>query len=701
MHRIGYRFILGVMCALFLLSLSHLPLQAAPQITFARQGTTESIYEDALASGWDNWSWGSTIDYGLTSPVHSGSAAISVTINEAWAGLYLHAHEAIPPLFETLRFWVWGNGASLVVSLYNEASDQNTQVLTLTPPANTWTQIDVPLTPVNGQPVGGITWTDATGGPQAPFFLDDIQLISSQIVTQTPLTLTIDASADQHPISDDIYGLNFADPALAADIRLPVNRWGGNATTRYNWQTDTTNHAADWYFENIPNDNDNPAALPNGSSSDRFIAQNVSTGTDSIITVPLIGWTPSDRVFACGFPVTRYGAQQDTDPYAPDCGNGLLPDGTPIVGNDPADTSTAIGPENVQAWMQHLIGQFGTAANGGVRFYNLDNEPSLWNSTHRDVHPDPLSYDELRDRTFEYAAAIKATDPDALTLGPVEWGWPAYFYSALDTAAPEWWSGPTVDRTAHGDMELVAWYLDQMRQYEAQHGVRILDYLDLHFYPQAEGVGLSPAGSAETQALRLRSVRGLWDPTYIDETWINDTIRLIPRMHDWIDQYYPGTRIAITEYNFGALEDINGALAQADVLGIFGREGVDLATMWDPPTPDQPAAYAFRMYRNYDGKGSGFGETSVHAASSDQGRLSVYAALRSDGALTIVVINKTSDLLSSPISLSGFSGTNAEVYRYSAVQLDQIVRESDVVISADGTPLDFPPNAITLLVVHP
>jgi len=50
----------------------------------------------------------------------------------------------------------------------------------------------------------------------------------------------------------------------------------------------------------------------------------------------------------------------------------------------------------------------------------------LWNQTHRDVHPDPTRYDEVRDRTYAYAAAIKSADPSALTAGPTVWGWTAY-----------------------------------------------------------------------------------------------------------------------------------------------------------------------------------------------------------------------------------------------------------------------------------
>ena len=47
-------------------------------------------------------------------------------------------------------------------------------------------------------------------------------------------------------------------------------------------------------------------------------------------------------------------------------------------------------------------------------------------------------------------------------------------------------------------------------------------------------------------------------------------------MRDWSANFYPGTKLAITEYNWGGLDDINGSLAQADILGIFGRERLDL-----------------------------------------------------------------------------------------------------------------------------
>jgi hypothetical protein len=199
----------------------------------------------------------------------------------------------------------------------------------------------------------------------------------------------------------------------------------------------------------------------------------------------------------------------------------------------------------------------------------------------------------------------------------------------------------------------------------------------------------------------------LWDPTYIDESWISDTeaggvkINLIPRMREWVNTYYPGTRLAITEYNWGGLEDINGALAQADVLGIFGRENLDLATLWSAPASGQPGAFAFLMYRNYDAKGNGFGNQNVAAVSSNQDALAIYAAKRGkDNALTVMVINKTAGALTSPLTIAGARlPATAAVYRYSKTNLGAIVKLPDQTITSTGFSAEFPANSITLFVV--
>ena len=419
------------------------------------------------------------------------------------------------------------------------------------------------------------------------------------------------------------------------------------------------------------------------------------------MTVPLIGWTAKSREVSCGFSVTKYGPQQETDPWHPDCGNGIDGSGAPITNNDPTDTSIAIDPGFVREWIAHLIGRFGTAAEGGVAYYSLDNEPMLWNHTHRDVHPEPVGYDELRDRSYAYGAAVKQADPSAQTLGPALWGWTAYSFSALDQAAGDNWLNRTPDRSAHGGLALIPWYLQQMQAYEEQNGVRILDYLDLHFYPQGGGVALTSAGGGETQALRLRSTRAMWDPTYTDESWINEPVRLIQRMHEWVDQNYPGTRLALTEYNWGGLDHINGALAQADLLGIFGRERLDLATLWAALDDNDPYAHAFRMYRNYDGSGGKFGDISIRATSENQDLLSIYAAERdTDGAITIMVINKSGAPLVSPVSIVDASGGgDVQVFRYSTAHQEAIIQDAALSLVNGTIQTVFPGSSITLLVV--
>lgn len=506
--------------------------------------------------------------------------------------------------------------------------------------------------------------------------------------------LTVDAATGRHAISSDVYGMNFSDAALATELGLTADRWGGNSTSRYNYTNNTHNTGSDYFFENIVD----------STSLDSFVGSDLAHGDNPVVTVPAIGWvsktTPSTHPLACAFKVSIYGAQQSTDPFDANCGNGKHANGTQLTGNSASDTSVPETGAFDQAMVASLVSKFGTAAHGGVRSYEIDNKPSLWSSTHVDVHPAPLSYNELWTKSLAAAQGIKAADPTATVDGPGDWGWCAYFYAPDDPGG----CGPGPDKTAHGNQPLAAWYLQQFAAYDKAHGQRLLDYFDEHFYPQENGVALSTAGSAATQALRLRSTRALWDPTYTDESWTADlglgSVNLIPRMKQWVAQYYPGTKIAISEYNWGGLESMNGALAEADVLGIFGTQGVDRAQLWSPPASSSPGAFAFRMYRNYDGHGSRFGDESVTASSADQGQLSVYAAQRStDGALTVQVINKTGGDLTSTLSVHNASTSAVQVFTYSGANLGTIVQGPDAAFSAGSVVHTFPANSITLLVI--
>jgi len=186
-------------------------------------------------------------------------------------------------------------------------------------------------------------------------------------------------------------------------------------------------------------------------------------------------------------------------------------------------------------------------------------------------------------------------------------------------------------------------------------------------------------------------------------------------MRQWVANDYPGTKLAIDEYNWGGMESINGALAQADILGIFGREGLDVGTMWptSDPSGQIPGMMAFAMYRNYDGSKSTFGDmglasTSVAAGTDAEGSLAVYGALRSsDNAVTVMVINKTYADQTQTLSLANVAASGqAKVYLYSSANLAAIVPQANITVTPPGgggttssLSTTFPAQSITLLVI--
>jgi hypothetical protein len=555
--------------------------------------------------------------------------------------------------------------------------------------------------------------------------------------------LTVDAGNQTHAINPFIYGWNGwsinTTAAMAANIT--VDRWGGDNTTPYNYLLDVSNSGSDWYFENSTSG----GGTKDNSAFNTQVKNDLSIGARTLGSVPLLGYVAKSGS-GCSFSVSKYGAQKATgtgsqqqavDPWNPNCGSGVLANGSKVV-NDPTDTYTPIDGTFVGGWVNYLVSKFGTAANGGVAIYDLDNEPSWWDAVHVDEHPVAATYDEMTNSGLAAAKAIKAADSSAAVSGPVMDYWWDYFYSKKDiesgwSSGSCWqpWSNP-VDRQAHGGVPFIEYYLQQFAAASATANTRLLDYLDLHTYFAAtyngNGVGLSTAGDTGEQEARLNSTRAFWDPTYTDPNfpqpnYITDANytsscnvplqapQVIPMMKAWVAKDYPGTKTAITEYNWGGQENINGAVAQADILGIFGREGLDLGTLWGPPDPTTqiPGLMAFEIYRNYDGNKSVFGNEALSSTSANQGQLSVYGALRSsDNAVTVVVINKTYGALTSTLSLPNLTpnGT-AKAFLYSNANLNAIVAQPAVTVTPPATGsttssianYSFPAQSITLFVV--
>jgi hypothetical protein len=532
---------------------------------------------------------------------------------------------------------------------------------------------------------------------------------------------SIDAGSPVRPISPLIYGLAEQEDGL----RPGLVRWGGNNASRYNWELGNAwNAAADWEFRNGNYGATSAADRAPSGVADQAIAAARQAGIPFLLTIPALGWVARDDDNATRALDVPWAGGPASEPAA-DGGQG---EQGAIAGYDPsrnrAHTSIRsvartgepfqFPPDRADAvvaqdeWVAHLVNRFGPASQGGVRFYAIDNEPDLWSTTHRDVRPAHAGYDGILATFLEYALAIKEVDPGAQVTGPVVSGWTGLFYAATDRGEDNF--ATAADRRAHDDLPFVVWFLQQVRAHDERVGRRTLDVLDVHWYPQ--NGEYAPGDTDETtSARRLRATRQLWDPTYWEESWIARTadirpdgaVRLIPRLRAWIDEHYPGTKLGITEWNYGADTTMNGALAIADVLGIFGREGVDLAAYWRAPSPDSPGAMAFRLYRDYDGHGGQFGDQAlgVRRADSHAGLVSVYASRDSrTGAVLAIVVNKAPTHganVSLQVTGAGGLGGNAVLYRYGPASPPAIERAADLAVEEGQTTLLVPASSMALI----
>jgi hypothetical protein len=496
------------------------------------------------------------------------------------------------------------------------------------------------------------------------------------------VTFTIDTSAQVHPISRYIYGKNFNGRTWAQEPNLTMNRIGGNRWTAYNWENNASNagsdynHQSDGYLGggNIP-----------GEAVRLAVANARAVGGATMVTVPILGWVAADKLgtsvlnqpIASRFVPSR-AAKGSAFTYPPNLSDGV------------------VSQDEFVSWLEST---FPTAHQDPAReiFYSLDNEPDLWADTHSAIHPNAVTYAELLSKSISHATAVRAVAPQGKIFGFVSYG-----YNGFTTlqGAPD----------AAG-RDFTDFFLDGMRAASTSQGKRLMDVLDLHWYPEARGGTVRVIGedtSTTVATARMQAPRSLWDPSYVESSWITSSngsraLRLIPSMKDKIAARYPGTELAFTEYYYGGGSHISGAIAQADVLGIFGREGVHSAALWPMSSNVSYITAAFAMFRSFDGSGGSFGDTSVKAVNSDAVNTSVYASVDSSSPnrVVLVVINKESTPKVAALTVShGTSLSRARVYQLTSAS-PNATRGTDVVLSQNALRYTMPAMSVSTLVLEP
>lgn len=529
---------------------------------------------------------------------------------------------------------------------------------------------------------------------------------------------TIDPLQDVKPISRYIYGINQQLPGYS---NFTLQRLGGNLTSAWNWVTGNSNAGRDYYYQNESLSYFTGGTTGPGGAAIPALQADKAQDAATLLTVPINGYVAANEAddsvlndsvttvatavsaSATVIPVANAAAIPTTPYYIVVRGEEMEVTGVDLAHNQltvvrgisggnvalKANDSVYLAPDVRNAGASYLQTQFEqelptkpggpgsftltpdpnsktvyadefvnwvnkTFPNGQTNpntpiWYELDNEPDIWNSTHTELQPNAVTYAQLLQESLAYAKAIKSVAPNTMVFGPVSYGWEGFvsLQNAPDASGRNW----------------LEYYLQQMQQASAASGQRLLDTLDVHFYTS------TPDDPAST----VQATRSLWDPSYMENSWIAQSIPgaidLLPRLQADINTYYPGTKLAISEYNYGSGNNIFGAIAQADALGIFGVQGLYAATEWQLSSDESYIGAAFNMFRNFDGKSGTFGDNSVLASTNDVNDSSIYASVDSANSnmMTLVAINKSTQALPATMHLDHVQpGATAAIYQLTA-----------------------------------
>ena len=649
-------------------------LQSAPTTV-----ASQTMYDDALQNTWASASTAS-LDLANKTTVHGGTAAIAVTETAAKQYLKLKHAQLDASLYTSLKFWVNGGttGGQLlqVVATTSGVAGAAVSVPALT--KGTWQQVTIPLADLGVGARGDLDSFAIQGratSANGVYYVDDVSL-SVDAPINPATSVTVDASR-QTAISPLIYGMNSTDFA-GMGKGFTFTRMGGNRLTAYNWENNASNAGSDWYFQN---DNLMGATDEPGWAGRTFVQTSIANGAIPIVTIPTAGYVAADKKgdgdvrTTPNFLTTRF----KKSIAAKSGGKWAYP---------PVTTDANVYADEYVVYLKSF------AKSGFPVMFSLDNEPDLWQYTHNEIHPKPVTYAELLANNTTYATAIKYVYPTSTVFGFVSYGW--YGYRALQ-GAPD----------ANG-RDFMNFYLDGMKKAETTAKKRLVDVLDLHWYPEAQGDGQRITGDGDSPGLRdarIQAPRSLWDPTYVENSWItqsmgNKAIQLLPDTFGRINTYYPGTKLSFTEYNYGGSNAISGAIAQADVLGIFGRYGVYAAANWGLGSGSAAQLGGFRSFINFDGKGSKFGDLALAVTGETASQNSVYAAVDKSNSkrMTLVVINKTSGVTPFTINLTKFTANSAQGY---SVVDGKFLTPISTPVTATAGQLQFsaPPYSVTTIVV--
>lgn len=527
------------------------------------------------------------------------------------------------------------------------------------------------------------------------------------VATSPDVTITVNPGTT-HSISPWIYGIN-SYAGTPNPPHVTMDRAGGNRWTAYNWENNFSNAGND--FGPYHSDTFLSASTTPAEAVRSFIAADHTAGLASLMTVQLQGFVTADTS----------GNIDVSVPLATRLANHFKQvvdaKGSAFTLTPPTTDASVYMDEFLWALDQKFSGEgiFSAIPTTHPTFVSLDNEPELWNTTHLEVQgPTRVTSDDYITKTINLSKALKDQFPDVLIFGPVHYGFAGLY---------NWQSEPGINATPTGANWFPDKYLQAIKTASDNYGKPLVDVYDFHWYPEVyDGGGTritSMSGTTLTDSQVQQVVqapRDLWDPTWHDPNnsnpWVYQTlgstpIQILPRLQAKVDAEFPAMKgISITEYEGGGFNHIAGTVAEADMLGIFGVQGLFAASFWPPSVTYDYSLAGFRAFRGFDGANANFGDTSVQATSSDVSKVSAYVSTDSatPGRVVIVAINRSTSSKVTAINGITLSGT-ANIYQITATSASGQSPVHPVSVgtqAASGTSLKItlPALSVTTIDIH-
>jgi hypothetical protein len=433
-----------------------------------------------------------------------------------------------------------------------------------------------------------------------------------------------------------------------AGVRI-VRENGGNNSTKYNWRKKISSHpdwynnvyGADWDFE-VSSMQENMPDLC-GIWAFQLIGRAASTNFSNFND-----WGYNQSKWWSGVNQNLAGGGQINTAG----GSKALVNGNPELYTMEwtADSTTGILPH----WLNNL-----KIDKKRIMYWNMDNEIEIWNGTHDDVMPNQIPAEDFIQRYVAVAKKARALFPEIKLMGPVpanEWQWYAYDGKKIAYQGKEYvW---------------LEYFIKRISEEQNSSDVRLLDVLDIHFYPgetKAEDIvqghrvyfdknynypganGVKISGS------------GGWDNTITKEY-------ILERCKAWMNEYLGenhGVGLAVSETGINIVNPSVTAVWYASMLGEFAKQNVEVFTPWHWDKGMWETLHLFSRY----GK-----ENFVRGTSSSETYISAYPTLSSNNdSMTIFLVNryldKTQDVT---IQLSNFFVQDGN---YSTLRLESLPEE--------------------------